>query len=311
MMVLNVGTRGSKLSLAQTDYVISLLRKVRPDLVIKKTVIQTSGDIYREKVFSSFGVKGIFEKEIDAALVRGDIDFAVHSLKDVPSDGYSKLVLAAIPKRESPNDVLVSRSGEKFTELKPGSVVGTSSPRRMIQTKFHRSDLRVKQLRGNVETRLNKVSKGDFDAIIIAEAGVKRLGMSDRISERLPLDMFTPAPGQGALVVVTRKDDKFVVNILAKIDHLNSRNECAVERFIASKIGGGCQAPIGVIARQDNNSLSVYASVHSPNGRKKIVSSADGKADNILRVGKEISNKLIRAGAATIIDEWRKKEIVW
>src|SRR3972149_1232612 len=242
MTVLRVGTRGSKLAMIQTDSVIGMLKKFDSTLSFEKVVITTAGDEFRKERFPSIGVKGIFEKELDAALVRGEIHFAVHSLKDVPSEVYDELVIVAIPKRGSPNDVLVSKKGKRFSELAAGSVIGTSSPRRMIQVKHLRPDLKIKPIRGNVETRVGNVLEGDYDAIVVAEAGLKRLRLDNKISERLSLDAFAPAPGQGALAVVVQKNNRRVLKLVSNINDKKSMNEILVERRVSSKLEGGCQA---------------------------------------------------------------------
>jgi len=310
-MIVKIGTRGSKLSLVQTDYVINMLRKIERRLRFQKVVIKTAGDAFRQRPAYSFTTRGIFEKEINLAVIEGRVDFAVHSLKDLLSEERDELSVAAIPKRESPNDVLISKDGEIFYELKENSVVGTSSIRRMIQVKFHRPDLKVVQLRGNVETRISRVINGELDAVILAEAGVRRLGLQNKISERLPLDVFTPVPGQGAIAVVARKDRTEMSNLLSRIDHRKSRNECVLERVIASKLSGGCQAPMGVIAHETNDGLSVYSALYSTDGRRKIAYSTKGKSSNVLDIAKRLSGKLFEIGASEVIDEWRKTKISW
>ena len=310
-MIVKIGTRGSRLSLIQTDSVIDMLRRIGSDLEFQKVIMKTAGDVFRKKSLYSFGAKGIFEREINLAVIEGRVDFAVHSLKDLPSEEYDELGLAAIPKRESPNDVLISNSRKTFTELKANNIVGTSSVRRMMQIKLHRPDLRVVRLRGNVETRLHKAANGEFDAVVLAEAGVKRLGLQDKVSERLPLNMFVPAPGQGALVAVARKDDDKMLRLLSKIDDRESRNECVVERIVASKLSGGCQVPMGIIAHQTGNSLSAYSALYSIDGRKKIACNIEGKSDNASDVAERLANKLLEFGASGIIDEWRKTKVNW
>lgn len=310
MTTFRVGTRGSKLAIIQTGYVLGMLKKIDSSLNFEKVVIATAGDKFRKGRFSSIGVKGIFEKEIDAALGRGDIDFAVHSLKDVPTEGYSELVIGAIPERGSPNDALISK-GKLFSELGDGSMIGTSSPRRMIQIKHLRPDLKIKSLRGNVETRVSKVLAGDHDAIVVAEAGLRRLRLGSKISERLSLVGFTPAPGQGALAVVVRKDDRRVLKLISNINDEKSMNEVLVERRVSSKLEGGCQAPIGVIARQNGKNLNVYACTFSIDGRRKIFSSVAGRVSNASNLVNRLVCNLVKMGAQEIINEWRKETVKW
>ncbi len=311
MTALRVGTRRSKLAIIQTDSVIGMLKKLGSSLSFEKVLITTAGDKSKKERFSSIGAKGIFEKEIDAALARGEIDFAVHSLKDVPSEVYNELVIGAIPKRESPNDVLVSNGGKRFLELATGSVIGTSSPRRMIQVKHFRPDLKIRSLRGNVEIRVGKVLQGNYDAIIVAEAGLKRLRLDSKISERLSPNMFTPAPGQGALAVVVREDNKRVLKLVSKINDKKSMNEVLVERRVLSKLEGGCQVPIGVIARQNGKNLRAYACTFSIDGRKKISSSVAGKASNASNLANQLASNLVKLGAEEIVNEWRKESVSW
>lgn len=309
-MILKVGTRGSKLAVIQTDIVLKMLEKVALNLRFQKVTITTTGD-KDQRPFRTYILKGVFEKEIDTELMKGKIDFAVHSLKDIPVNGYDELVIAAVTKRDSPNDVLVSNNGSKLLELKSGNVVGTSSPRRMIQIKYARPDLKIKQLRGNIETRIDKVRRDEYDAIVLAKAGLNRLGMGSLVSETLPLETFTPAPGQGALAVVARRDDESMLQLLSKIDDFRSRNEVMLERYIATRLGGGCQAPIGVIARQKGDHIYVYISLFSLDGRKKVACKAEGEIDDITVVANEAVRNLLGMGVANIIGEWRIKSVSW
>ena len=310
-MIVKIGTRGSRLSLVQTDYVINILRKINRQLRFQKVVIKTVGDVFRQKPPYSFTSRGIFEKEINLAVIRGEVDFAVHSLKDIASEDDDELSVAAIPKRESSNDVLISKDGEMFYELKENSVIGTSSIRRMTQIKFHRPDLKVIRLRGNVERRISRVTNGEFDAVVLAEAGVRRLGLQNKISERLPLDVFTPVPGQGAIAAVARKDRNEMLNLLSRIDHKKSRNECVLERTIASRLGGGCQVPMGVIAHETKGSLLVYSALYSTDGRRKVAYSAKSESSDVLGIARRFTSKLFEIGASEVINEWRETKTSW
>ncbi|MFQ6077128.1 MAG: hydroxymethylbilane synthase, partial [Candidatus Bathyarchaeia archaeon] len=216
-MRLVVGTRGSLLSLKQTDIVIEKLRGIYPDVRFQKKIIKTRGDLLENKPLFSMRGKGFFEKEVDRAVSLGEVDFAVHSMKDVPTVQPPKTGIVAVPERESPHDVLASRGDVGLMGLPKGSTVGTSSLRRMAQILRARSELKVKPIRGNVETRVRKLEEGLFDAVILAEVGLKRLGIGCAV-ERLPLDEFTPAPGQGALAVVAREDNSELVGMLRKVN---------------------------------------------------------------------------------------------
>src|SRR3989441_3560849 len=214
-MLLRVGSRGSKLSLVQTHIVLDQLKRKDPSLVVERKIIKTRGDEDQRTPIFSINQKGIFEKEIDQAILERKIDVAVHSLKDVPVfEVDTKLVIASVPQRGSPSNVLVSKNSERLEELKSGSRVGTSSLLRVAQLKRVRPDLQPVPIRGNVDTRVHKVEDGEFDAVILAEAGLLRLGLTARIAERLPLDDFMPAPGQGILSLVTRQGNREIVRIL-------------------------------------------------------------------------------------------------
>lgn len=304
-MKLIVGTRGSKLSLIQTDIVIQKLKEEIPDLEIKIRTIKTSGDRIIHKPLLLIKEKGIFEKDIDKAVLRGDVDFAVHSMKDVPTIQPPKTLIVAVPERGSPYDVLVSRKGLKLKDLPGGATVGTGSPRRRAQLHQVRTDLRVKSIRGNVDTRVRKVKQGLYDAVILAEAGLQRLNMKDSIAERLPLEDFTPAPGQGALAVVAREDNKEVIEVLRRVNHWPSMAAALAERAFIREIGGGCKVPLGAIAKAQNGVLSLYASVLSPDGKIKIQTSKAGDLASPEEVGLKVAQEMLGLGAENLIQCWR------
>lgn len=303
-MILRVGTRGSKLSLIQTEIVIKKLKEKFPELEVKTEVIKTLGDII-DKPLLEISRKGIFEKEIDQAVLRGDVDFAVHSLKDVPTEYPPEIDIVSIPERNSPYDVLVTRERLTLETLPPGSVVGTSSPRRYAQVLSIRRDLEIKPIRGNVDTRIRKLKEGLYDALILAETGLKRLGLSSLHTQRLPVNTFTPAPGQGALAVVARLDNKQLLKYLLEINDELSMAEIKAERAFIREIGGGCKIPVGALARAENNTLTLYASILSPNGKKKIFCSLRGPTSKPEDIGVELAIKLKEKGADKIIQKWR------
>ncbi len=309
-MILTVGTRGSKLSLIQTDMVIKSLKFYHPELEVKVKVIKTTGDKERGKPLFTIDRKGIFEKEIDIAVAKGEVDFAVHSLKDVPIEDKLGIKIVAIPKRLSPHDVLFSKS-IPLKNLPNGAVIGTSSLRRMAQVKFLRPDLKVKPIRGNVETRIAKVNRGQFDGVILAEAGLDRMCLHNMITERLPIYDFTPAAGQGALAVVTKGDNEDTMNLLCSINDPLTRAEVIAERSLVFALKGGCRVPIGVIGRADDNSLSIYGCVFSVDARKKIFSFTKGNLDDAERLGGEVAQNLLEKGAEAFEIEWRKKYGTW
>lgn len=304
-MRLVVGTRGSPLSLIQTDEVIRLMRLKNPDIDVEKKIILTTGDKMKLDLLSFVGLRGIFEKEIDSALLKGEIDFAVHSLKDVPSTYPKGLEIASVPKRQSPYDALVSRGRILLMDLPPGSVVGTGSLRRVIQLTKVRPDLKTKVLRGNVGTRIKKVESGVLDAIILSEAGITRLGMRSVISERLASKDFVPAAGQGALVVLTRRNHKIPKRIFQDIDDRLSRAQILAERQLSLRIEGGCMAPMGVFARSRGRTLILTACIYSVDRNRSISISLRGDVSEPLILGNRAADELLRSGGSNLIDEWR------
>ncbi len=310
-MILTVGTRGSKLSLAQTRNVLEDLKLIRPQLDFKINVIKTLGDKETRKALFTLDQKGIFEKEIDLAIEKGEVDFAVHSLKDVPILESSETAIAAIPKRSSPNDVLISKGNIPLARLPKGAVIGTCSLRRGAQLKHLRPDLEVRPIRGNVDTRIKKVKRGEFDGIIVAEAGLKRMKLENQITERFPLDKFTSSAGQGALAIVARKDNEQIIKLLESINHSPSRAETTAERSLVLSLEGGCRVPIGAIGRANSKNLSFYGCIFSLDGQRKISSSAEGKLDEADDLGKRVAQSLLEQGAKDFEAEWREKYGTW
>jgi len=300
-----VGTRGSALSLAQTDSVIRALAQQHPEVEIAERVITTRGDRDLITPLWMFKRKGVFEREIDLAVVRGEVDFAVHSMKDLPTSLSPPLAIVAVPERESPNDVLVSRRGEKLSELPRGATVGTSSPRRKAQLLRIRPDLKIIPIRGNVETRVSRIEEGSLDAVVLAEAGLSRLGMSNLISERLLLDSFAPAPGQGAMAVVARRGDQSLTILLRSVNHAPSMAEVLSERSLTKRLGAGCRAALGAVARAEGDTLTLYGSILSPDGREEIHSSLRGPVDRPAELGRRVAGEIARQGGRKLISRWR------
>ena len=263
-MNFTVGARGSKLSIAQTDWVISELQKTDSSLSFDIKPITTKGDTDTRPLFA-MEQKGIFEKEIDRAVFEKEVDFAVHSLKDVPSQLDPNLIISCIPKREAVNDVLITRDGFDIEEIPSGSVIGSSSLRRAVQVTRKRPDVIVKPVRGNIETRIKKVEEGKFDGIVLAQAGITRLGTDIKIS-KLPTNDFVPSPGQGALAIVSRKDNSSTLQMLKKIEDYRSRMEIEAERALSNSVDSGCRFPVGAIATSDANSLTLKVAVYSMDG---------------------------------------------
>jgi len=305
-MLLRVGTRGSKLSLVQTDIVLDQLKGKNPGLIVEKKVIKTKGDEDQRTPIFSMNQKGIFEKEIDQAVLQGRIDVAVHSLKDVPVfDRDAKLVIASVPQRGSPANVLVSKNSEHLRELKTGSRVGTSSLLRVAQLKRARPDLQAVPIRGNVDSRVRKVDAGEFDAVILAEAGLMRLGLTGRIAERLSLDEFMPAPGQGTLALVAREDNRKVLELLQSIEDHQTRAQALAERELVNVLEGGCKVPIGALASSNRDSLRVTGAILSSDGKTRLESTKSGNIKEAASLGRKAAEELISKGAKKIEESWR------
>ena len=254
--------------------------------------------------------KGIFEKEIDRAVFEKEIDFAVHSLKDVPSKLDPDLTISCVPKREAINDVLITREGFDIKSVPSGSVIGSSSLRRAVQVMRQRPDLVVKPVRGNIETRINKVTDGKFDGIVLAQAGITRLGTNIKFS-KLSLDDFPPSPGQGALAIVSRKDNSNTLEMLKKIEDYRSRMEIEAERALSESVDSGCRFPVGAFAVSNSNSLTLKVAVYSMNGKKSIVLEKTGELDKPKELGKLLGTELIDKGVKDIASNWREELEEW
>jgi len=259
-----VGTRKSLLAMTQTQIIINELKVLFPEYKFLVKKIITTGD--RLKKWPQNQAKGFFVKEIEQALLSKKIDFAVHSMKDLPVDSTKGLEITAIPKRQKSNDVLISRSKKSLKKLKKSCLIGTSSPRRKAQLMCYRPDLKVKDIRGNLDTRIKKIKAGEFDAIVVAAAGLIRLGWGHLAYESLSAKIMLPAPGQGALGIQARSNDLKTKKILKKIDHAKTRFEVTAEREFLKAMGGGCRVPIGALARINRGCLKLQAVVAEPSG---------------------------------------------
>jgi len=296
--MLTIGSRGSKLALWQANWVAAELAGMGHKTRIR--IIKTTGDKITDVALSKVGTKGLFTKEIEEALLNGSIDLAVHSLKDMPTDLPDGLTLSAIPKREDPRDAIAGRG---LDELPPGAKAGTSSLRRSAQLRALRPDLVIESVRGNVDTRLRKLDEGQYDAIVLAAAGLRRLGLADRIAEALSPRVMVPAVGQGALAIETRLEESDVVAACRNLnDHATSR--CvAAERALLASLGGGCQVPIGAHAVVEGSMLTLNAVVISPAGGKPFRQEASGGVDEAERIGRETGEALLADGAAEVLEE--------
>ena len=310
MRKIRVGTRGSRLALAQTEIALAALRSAQLQVQFEIVTISTKGDVDKRPLFT-MDEKGIFEKEVNDAVKAGEVEFAVHSLKDVPSDLSEDLVVACIPKRARPNDVLVTSNGNNLRDLARGSTVGTSSLRRAIQIMKMRPDLNVRPIRGNVETRVKKVINGEYDAVVLAEAGLCRIGMEDKIVERFNVTEFVPAPGQGAIAIVCKRDNKKVAQMLRSIEDARSRGEVLAERALIERVEGGCRFPLGAVATTRKDTLTLYASVFSADGTKHIKASKAGKVEEPEKLGNAVADMLIKQGALEMAEGWRTAVQEW
>ncbi|QER41942.1 hydroxymethylbilane synthase [Thermodesulfobacterium sp. TA1] len=299
-MEIRVGTRGSKLALAQTEWVIARLKKVFPDLTFEKVIIKTTGDKILDAPLSKIGGKGLFVKEIEEALLRGEIDLAVHSLKDVPSFLAEGLEISCIPERESPFDVWVSDYA--FSELPPNSKVGTSSLRRMTQLKKLRKDLEILPLRGNVDTRLRKWREGQYAGIVLAEAGLKRLSLSIEYT-RFTIDELIPAVGQGALAIETRKDDLKIKTFLSALHHKPTEICIRAERAFLKTLEGGCQVPLGAYAWLEGDELFMVGFISDLEGERFYKYKEKGDPQNPEALGERLAKHLLSLGGDKILAE--------
>jgi hydroxymethylbilane synthase len=304
-----IGTRGSKLSLAQTNWVISELQKENKDSEFEIKTITTKGDTDSRALFT-IDQKGIFEKEIDKAVAEKEVDFAVHSLKDVPSDISESLTIACVPRRESANDVLITKEGYNLKTIPSGAVIGTSSLRRAVQVSRIRYEVVVKPVRGNIETRINKVTDGKFDAVILAEAGISRLGLDVKHSVLSTKD-FPPSPGQGALAIVCRTNDEKTISMLKKIEDTKSRTEIEAERALSEYVESGCRFPVGALATVNSNMLKLTVSAYSVDGKKAITLEKTGDIGKPRDLGKDIGEELQKSGIAEIASNWRESLDEW
>jgi hydroxymethylbilane synthase len=305
---LRLGTRGSKLARWQADWVAGELRRL--GYTAELVEIATRGDVEQAAAVEEIGTRGVFTKEIQRALLAGDVDLAVHSLKDLPTEPVSGLILAAVPVRESSSDVLVARAGSReqgagtknsISELPHGARVGTGSLRRQAQLLQLRPDLEVADVRGNVDTRLRKLDDGQFDAIVLAEAGLRRLGLADRISQVLPLDVMLPAVGQGALAIECRLEDEATREILASLNDAATRAAVTAERALLEHLRGGCMAPIGALGHSEGSKLSLSAVVLSADGALRLTASEVGPSSEAESLGVRVADVLLAQGAAELI----------
>jgi len=298
-----IGTRGSRLAIWQAEWFLKQLKALAPEKEITLQRIQTSGDKILDVPLAKIGGKGLFIKEIEEALIRGEIDLAVHSMKDVPSVLPDSLEIVCVPKREDPRDVLVSWEGLPLEKLKKGARIGTSSLRRQAQLLYYRSDFHIHMLRGNLDTRLRKVREGAYDAVVLAAAGLRRMGWTEEVTEYLPPDISLPAIGQGALGLEGRRDDGLVKELVANLEHGPTRIGVNAERAFLARLEGGCQAPIAGYAVVEDNQLTLDGLIASVDGQRYVREKLSGSTDDSQRIGVELADRLLAAGGRLILQE--------
>jgi hydroxymethylbilane synthase len=300
---IRIGTRASALALWQAEWVKSELEKKYPGMTVSLTKIKTTGDKILDVPLAQVGGKGLFVKEIEEAMLANEIDIAVHSMKDVPTLFPDGLHLSCITKREDARDALLTRNNMKFKDLPQGATIGTSSLRRQAQLMSVRPDFKIAQLRGNVDTRLRKLKEGQFDAIILAAAGVRRLGLAENVSEYIDPSISLPAIGQGALGIECRVDDRELNDLIAFFNHQDTRTCVTGERALLRRLEGGCQVPIACYGQMLNGKLHLIGLVGSVDGKRIIKETIEGEADKAEKLGVTLAEKLLSKGADVILRE--------
>ena len=303
MSTVVIGSRGSPLALWQANWIKDLLQEHHSDLTVDITIIKTSGDKIQDVPLAKIGGKGLFVKEIEEALLKREVDFAVHSMKDMPIIFPMNLCIACVTKRENPFDALISRNNIKLDDLPKGAKVGTGSLRRMSQLLYYRPDLKLVPLRGNLETRLKKLETEGLDAIILAAAGLIRLGWSDRITEIISPEVLLPAMGQGAVGIETRKNDVDNQILLADMDHEETHYALDAERALVSQLEGGCNVPIGSFATLDGDQITLTGLVASLDGKTMYKKELTDLKTNAIALGRKLGDELIELGADRIMQE--------
>ena len=301
--VLRIGTRGSPLALCQANWVKDQLTRIHTHLHVDLTIIKTTGDRIQDAPLANIGGKGLFVKEIEEALIQRKVDLAVHSVKDVPTQFLDGLHLAAITKREDPRDVFISRDGTRLKDLPRNAKIGTSSLRRQVQLLHFRNDFKMIPLRGNLDTRLRKLHTTNLDGIVLALAGVKRMGFEDSITEILPVEISLPAIGQGALGIETRMNDPAVEEDIRFLNDPDSAITVSGERAFLKKLEGGCQVPIAASGRRTGSTLQIDGMVGTVDGKRLIRHRVQGPVEKAESLGVELAEILLRRGAREILTE--------
>lgn len=302
-----IGTRGSDLALWQANTVKSALEANFPEVQFELKIIHTTGDKVLDVALSKIGDKGLFTRQIENELLDGSIDFAVHSLKDLQTAQPKGLKIGAVLPREIPNDIFIAKRQASLAELPPGARVATGSLRRRSQLLRYRPDLNIVEIRGNVPTRIKKFRESDLDAMILAYAGVHRLGLGEHITELIPFEVMLPAVGQGVVAIETRDGDEEVASFMSKLDHAETRVRIAAERAFLRRLEGGCQVPIGALATVEGNEVRLEGFVGSLDGSRSFRESASGDAASAEAVGTGLAERMISNGAAELLEETRSE----
>lgn len=298
---LRIVTRRSPLALWQAEHVRARLQQIHPGLAVELIGIQTRGDRILDAPLARVGGKGLFVKELETRLLEGGADLAVHSMKDVPATLPPGLALPVVLEREDPRDALLSPGCADVDELPQGAVVGTASLRRQCQLQARRPDLRIRSLRGNVGTRLRKLDEGEFDAIVLAAAGVKRLGLAERVRQFLPPEVILPAIGQGAIGIECREGERSVLDLIRPLDHAPTHRRVDAERTVNRRLYGDCQVPLAAYAELNGERMRLRALVGSPDGRRLIRAEGAGSAGKPEALGEAVAEQLLAQGAAAIL----------
>ncbi len=301
-----IGSRGSKLALWQSNHIAGRIKQEHPEITTEIRIIKTQGDKILDVPLAKIGDKGLFVKELEEALLSGTVDLAVHSMKDVPTSLPAGLIIGAITEREDPRDVVITADGTKLDELPLNARIGTSSLRRIAQLHRINPAYQTEDLRGNIDTRLRKLSEGLYDAVILAAAGVHRLGFSDKIAEYLSCERFLPAVGQGALGIEIRQDDTETGNLIKEINHPATAAAVQAERAFLARLEGGCQIPIGAYGKvNEDNRLTLDGMVSSLDGVNFLKDMTEGKVSDAQSLGRQLGETLIEQGAGDILAQIR------
>ncbi|MBN1473579.1 MAG: hydroxymethylbilane synthase [Syntrophaceae bacterium] len=299
---MKVGTRGSKLALTQTNYVVEALKKAAPETEAEICVIKTSGDIMQDVSLAQIGGQGVFVKEIEEALLAGSIDLAVHSMKDVPGETPEGLIFAAVMPREDARDVLVSRGNVKIEFMPKGARIGTGSLRRAAQIKAMLPDINIFPLRGNIDTRLKKIETENLTGVILAAAGMKRMGYLGKITQYLPIELMLPAVGQGALGLQIRKGDTELAGICGKLNHPQTAAEVGAERAYLRALGGGCRLPIAAYGLLEGKRLTLEGLIAAPSGSEVIRDKVWGEISTAEEMGKKLADLILEKGGRRLLE---------